>query len=144
MANTTSLAWPNLFNISQNRVAVYEDNKSVVSRGRLLILTEPTEVYHEPDQGVGLKRYMYRYKHDNVKAEICDRSKVQFGMHDPVVDAPNIQWADGLKFSGSEDNITTVNEGASHLKMTLALPTTYGELVNIDLNNIVRSETDAR
>lgn len=143
MANTTSLAWPNLFNISQNRVAVYEDNKSVVSRGRLLMLTEPTEVYNEPDQGVGLRRYMWRYNHDNVKVEICDRSKIQFGLHDPVVDAPNIQWADGLKFTGAEDNIETVNDKATHLKMTMALPTTYGELVKIDLNDMVRGETDA-
>lgn len=142
MANTTSIAWPNMFNISQNRVAVYEDNKAVVSRGRLLILTEPTEVFNEPDQGVGLKRYMYRYKHDNVKSEICDRSKVQFGLHDPVVDAPNIQWADGLKFTGSDDNIETLNSGASNLKMTMALPTTYGEVVNIDLNNLIGSDTN--
>ncbi|MCM1224572.1 MAG: hypothetical protein NC548_60000 [Lachnospiraceae bacterium] len=137
MANATSIAWPNMFNISQNRVAVYEDNKAIVSRGRLLMLTESTEVYNEPDQGVGLKRYMYRYHHDNVKAEICDRAKVQFGLHDPKVDAPNIQWADGLKFTGSEDNIETVNSGASHLKMTMALPTTYGEVINMNLNDLM-------
>lgn len=135
MANTTSWAWPNIFNISQNRVAIYEDNKAIVSRGRLLILTEPTEVYHEPEHGVGMKRYLFRYNKPNVKAEICDRCKAQFGLHDPSVDAPNTDWADGLKFSGSDDNIT-LNDKLSHLKMTIALKTKYGDVLNLELNNL--------
>ena len=133
--NTASWAWPNIFNISQNRVAIYEDNKSIVSRGRLLMLTEPTELYNEPNHGVGLRRYMFRYTRDNVKAEICDRCKIQFGLHDPSIDAPNTQWSDGLKFTGSDDNITEPNEAASHLKMTLALKTIYGDTVTLDLND---------
>lgn len=140
MANTTSWAWPNIFNISQNKVSIHEDNKSILSRCRLLMLTEPTEIYNEPNQGVGLKRYMFRYNHDNVKAEICDRCKAQFALHDPSVDAPNTQWADGLKFTGAEDNIATANDAASHLKMTISVTTRYGDKLDISLNNLVSNE----
>lgn len=139
MANTTSWAWPNIFNISQNRVATYEDNRSITSRGRLLILTEPYELYNEPNQGVGLKRYMFQPNRENVKAEICDRCKIQFGLHDPSVDAPNIAWADGLKFTGSDDNITTLNSKAHELNMTIALKTVYGDTINLNLNSDIQS-----
>lgn len=137
MANTSSWAWPNIFNISQNRVAIYEDNKSVTSRGRLLLLTEPTEIYNEPSQGVGLKRYMFRYNSPNVKAEICDRSKDQFSLYDPSIDAPKTEWTDGLKFTGSDGNIPSMNDTIHSLKMTMAVHTVYGSVLNLDLNDIV-------
>lgn len=137
MPNTTSWAWPNLFNISQNRVSVFEDNQSIVSRCRLLMLTEPTELYHEPNQGVGLKRFMYRYNTDNVKAEICDRCKDQFALHEPSVHAPDTEWAEGLKFSGSDDNIITPNEQSGHLKMTISVKTIYGDVLQVTPNDII-------
>ena len=52
MAETTSLAFPNMFNIATNQVSVIEDTTSVANRTRLLILTEPTELYNNPDFGV--------------------------------------------------------------------------------------------
>ena len=73
MANTTSLSFPNLFDVARNQVSVTEDVQSVVNRSRLLILTEPTELYNNPDFGVGLKRHIWQYNNDNQKAIIKDR-----------------------------------------------------------------------
>lgn len=134
MANTTSLAWPNMFNVAQNQVSIYEDNQSVVSRCRLLMLTEPTELYNEPDQGVGLKRYIGRYNQDNVKAEIRDRCAEQFELHDPSVNAPNTQWADGLLFTGEKGNTVKVMKPNS-VEMTISVETIYGDTLNIDAND---------
>lgn len=52
---TSSIAWPKMFDISRNKLAVYEDNRSVVNRTKLLMLSDPTELYMEPNFGVGLK-----------------------------------------------------------------------------------------
>lgn len=136
MANTSSLAWPNMFNIAQNRVSTYEDNQSVVSRCRLLMLTGPTELYNEPNQGVGLSGFLFRYNKDNVKAEICDKCKEQFRIHDPTVDAPSTQWANGLQFTAPGNDIN-MSQAQGHVKMTIAVKTIYGDIVNIDLNNEV-------
>lgn len=135
MANTSSLAWPNMLNVAQNKVSVYEDNQSVRSRARLLMLTEPTEMYNEPNQGVGLKRYMYRYNHDNVKAEICDRCKDQFALHDPSINAPNTQWAKGLLPKESREDIDS-QDSPLHLKMTLSVETVYGDTLDLDMNEL--------
>ena len=68
MAETTSLSFPNMFNLSNNRVAVDEDLKSVTTRSRLLILSEPTELYNNPNFGVGLKRHLWKYNTENERA----------------------------------------------------------------------------
>ena len=67
MAETTSLAFPNMFNITANRVSVIENTNSVSNRTRLLILTEPTELYNNPDFGVGLKRHLWQYNTESEK-----------------------------------------------------------------------------
>ena len=64
---TSSLNWPNIFDVSRNRCAVAEDNASIVSRTKLMILTEPTELYMNPSYGVGLKRHMFKYNTENEK-----------------------------------------------------------------------------
>ena len=71
MASTSSLAFPQMFDVARNTVGVIEDNESVVNRSRLLILTEPTELHMNPDFGVGLKRYIWQYNTDNQKAICC-------------------------------------------------------------------------
>lgn len=58
---TNSLSFPNMFDVARNKVGVISDNESIVNRSRLLILTEPTELYHNPDFGVGLKRHLWHY-----------------------------------------------------------------------------------
>ena len=131
MANTTSLSFPNMFNVSQNKVTVYEDSKSVVNRTRLLILTNPTELYNNPNFGVGLHRHMWKYNNDNEKAVILDRIKEQLRLHEPYVDPDKTDYADGLLFTGGSPSYdaTKVNE----LEMTVSLSTTFADNVSIKI-----------
>lgn len=131
MANTTSLSFPNMFNVSQNKVTVYEDSKSVVNRTRLLILTNPTELYNSPNFGVGLHRHMWKYNNDNEKAVILDRIKDQLRLHEPYVDPDKTDYADGLLFTGGSPSYdaTKVNE----LEMTVSLSTTFADNVSIKI-----------
>lgn len=131
---TTSLAFPNIFNISNNTLSILEDNLSIVNRSRLLLLTDPTEMYNELDFGVGLRKFIWQYNSDNVRAMIQDRIKEQLQLHEPYVNAQDTQFADGLLFTGTDDaNINAQN--FNKLKMTAALTTTYGGVVNVTLND---------
>lgn len=137
MAETTSLSFPKMFNVSGNQVAVLEDSQSVVNRTRLLILTEPTELYNNPNQGVGLKRYLYQYNTDNQKAIIKDRIVDQLRIHEPCVVADDTQFADGLLFTGDS---TSIEQEYNQLKMTVAVKTTFGDTLNVTLNNEIGGE----
>lgn len=133
MARTTSLNWPNMFDVSRNRVSVAEDNASIVSRSRLLILTDPTELYNNPNQGVGLKKYLWQYKTSNLKAIIQDKIKEQFRLHEPCSDSEKTQFVDGLVFTGStSDNIYLENQ---KIEMTVGIVTTFGDTINVELND---------
>lgn len=137
MAETTSLSFPKMFNVSGNQVAVLEDSQSVVNRTRLLILTEPTELYNNPNQGVGLKRYLYQYNTDNQKAIIKDKIVEQLRIHEPCVVADDTQFADGLLFTGDS---TSIEQEYNQLKMTVAVKTTFGDTLNVTLNNEIGGE----
>ena len=63
---------------------------SIVNRSKLLILTEPTELYNNPDFGVGLKRHLFQYNNENQKAIIRDRIVEQLRLHEPCVDPDKI------------------------------------------------------
>ena len=101
MSRTTSLNFPNLFDVSRNKVSVIKDNSSVVNRCRLLILTEPTELYNSPTFGVGLKQYLFQYNNENTKAIIRNRITDQLREHEPCVEADETSFADGLLLTGS-------------------------------------------
>lgn len=132
---TSSLAWPTMFDVARNRVAVLEDNTSIVNRTKLLMLTDPTEVYNEPNQGVGLKKYLWQYNTDNTKALIQDNIKNQLSLHEPYVAAEKTQFSDGLIFTGSQVD-SDIAQNYNQLKMTIAVQTIYGDTANIDFNNI--------
>ncbi len=131
---TSSLAWPTMFDVARNRVAVLEDNTSIVNRTKLLMLTDPTEVYNEPNQGVGLKKYLWQYNTDNTKALIQDNIKNQLSLHEPYVAAEKTQFSDGLIFTGSQVD-SDIAQNYNQLKMTIAVQTIYGDTANIDFNN---------
>lgn len=128
---TSSLAWPNMFNVVQNRVAVIEDNVSVVNRCKLLFLTQPTEVFNEPDQGVGLKEYLWHYNNDNTKALIQDKIKDQLRLHEPQVEADHTEFADGLLFTGKSQD--EVFQDYNELKMTVKVETVFSGEVDVDI-----------
>jgi len=133
MSNTSSWAFPNMLDPVRNHVAVLEDDASVVNRVRLLMLTDPTELYNEPRFGVGLKRYLWQYNNENTKAQIKTRINDQLDMFEPSVYAEQTQYTDGLMFTGSIADQDTVDD--NHLKMTVGLHTIYGDELIVKLND---------
>lgn len=134
MASATSWNFPQMFDVARNRVAVAEDSQSIVNRTRLLILTEPTELYMSPDFGVGLKRHIWQYNNENQKAIIQDRIIKQLRIHEPFVVADETQIADGLLFTGGSDSAELAQD-FNRLKMTVALKTIFGDNVEVKLSN---------
>lgn len=131
MANTTSLAFPKMFDVSQNKVSVLADSISIVNRTRLLMLTDPTAIYNEPEQGIGLRRYIGRYNNDNVRAEIKDRIVEQLRTYEPCVVPDKTDWADGLVFTGQPDDGRIK---PNKLEMTIALKTIYDSTAMVDID----------
>lgn len=124
MPKTSSLSFPNMFNVAQNKVEVLVDEKAVTNRCRLLILTEPTEIYNEPRQGVGLKRYLFQYNNENTRQMLKDRIVEQLRVYEPQCNADGTQFSDGLLFSGnSDDDIVQKN---NKLEMTVSIETVFG------------------
>lgn len=133
MAYTNSWAWPNIFNVSQNQVNIVEDNKSIVSRTRLLILSEPTSLFNSPDFGVGLKRHLWQYNTENQKAIIKDRIVAQLKLNEPSVFPEKTQYANGLLFTGSPSD--DINQDYNQLKMTVAVVTNYNETLEVTVED---------
>ena len=132
MAETTSLSFPNMFNITTNQVSVIENTSSVANRTRLLILTEPTELYNNPDFGVGLKRYLWKYNNEATRGMVKDRITEQLRLHEPCVYPERTQYSDGLLFSGdATQNIQDPNT----MTLTVALQTIFEEEARVVLNS---------
>lgn len=134
MASTTSLNFPNLFDVSRNKVSVIKDKQSIVNRSRLLILTEPTELYNSPTFGVGLKQYLFQYNNENTKAIIRNRITDQLREHEPCVEADKTSFADGLLFTGNTSS-NPAEQDYNKLKMTVGLQTTFGDTLTVDIND---------
>ena len=141
MAETTSLAFPNMFNITANQVSVIEDTVSVANRSRLLILTDPTELYNNPDFGVGLRKYLWQYNNENVRGLVKDKITEQLRTYEPCVLADQTQYSDGLLFSESPTQNTAYDNNT--LALTVAMQTIFREEAKIDLNyELSKSELD--
>ena len=134
MANTSSISFPNMFDVTGNCVSVVEDSQSIVNRTRLLMLTEPTELYMNPDFGVGLKKYLFQYNNKSIPAIIKDRIIEQLKLHEPCVDASETQIADGLLFTEGHDSNNMNPAEFNKLKLTVSLSTVYGDTPSIDLD----------
>lgn len=127
---TSSLNWPNIFDVSRNKCATAEDNASIVNRVKLMILTEPSELYMNPTFGVGLKKHLFKYNTENEKAEIRDKIVAQLKLWEPRVDADKTQFSDGLLYTG---NINSLGQEYNQLNMTVTLVTIYGDTLKVDL-----------
>lgn len=136
MAHTTSLSFPNMFNVARNTVSVLADEPSLVNRTRLLILTSPTELYNSPDFGVGLRKYLWQYNTQNVRAIIKDNIIDKLRMSEPYVDPDETTFADGLLFSEEADYEGIPYEEIQQLKMTVAIKPVFGAPVSLQLENI--------
>lgn len=130
--NTVSIGFPNLFDVSRNRVATIKDNASVTNRVRLLLLTDPTELYMNTNFGVGLKRFLFRYNDDNVVAQIKDRLVEQLRLWEPSVDADKTTVVRGLAYSGQSPLDRTAEQ--DELNLTVTVYTIYGDKLDITLN----------
>lgn len=130
---TNSLSFPNMFDVTRNNVAVVKGNRSIVNRTRLLILTDPTELYNSPTFGVGLRRYLWQYNTKNTKAIIQDKIKAQLKEHEPCVVAENTSFADGLLFTGN-GNVESSAQEANQLKMTVGLQSIYEDKLDVAIN----------
>lgn len=133
MAETTSLAFPNMFNIASNQVSVLEDTASVANRSRLLILTEPTELYNNPDFGVGLKRHLWKYNNEAERGLVKDRITEQLRLHEPCVYPEKTQYSDGLLYSGDSTQNNPVLQ-SNTLSLTVALQTVFKDEAKVELN----------
>ena len=133
MAITSSLGFPNMFNISTNTVNVYEDLQSVTNRTRLLILTAPTELYNSDNFGVGLKKYLWQYNNINTRATIQDEIVRQLDLHEPCVVANQTVFTDGLKYTGEQSQASIIS--GDELNMTVAVTTTFNSVASVDLNS---------
>jgi len=132
MAKTSSIRFPNMFDPARNTVNVVEDSASVVNRTRLLILSDPTELYNEPNFGVGLKEHLWKYNTDTERSIICDKIKNQLNMWEPCVYSQLTEFADGLLFT--EGQHSTATSQFNQLKMTVKLSTTFGDVPELILN----------
>lgn len=133
MANTTSIAFPNMISVTQNKVNLMSDTESVANRVKLLILSEPTELYNEPEFGVGLKRYIGRYNNNAVKSEIAERTRAQVSVNEPCVQPSTIEWSNGLEVTGH--NLTRPQDTNGDCDMTLKMTTTFKTTLTIDVEN---------
>ena len=133
MAETTSLAFPNMFNITTNQVSVIENTASVANRTRLLILTEPTELYNNPTFGVGLKRHLWKYNNSAERGLVEDRITEQLRLHEPCVYPDKTQYTDGLMFTGDQNSSVAASNNT--MSLTVALQTIFKEEARVTLNS---------
>lgn len=130
MAHTSSWSFPNLIDPTRNCVSIVEDNASITNRTRLLLLSDRTSLYHNPNFGAGLRRYIFQYNNANTIARIQDDIKEQLYQFEPCVVSEDTEFADGLLFTGD-----TADANFNHVKMTVGLKTIYGDRVRIGLED---------
>ena len=120
----TSWSWPNMFDVSRNKINLYSDTQSITNRVKLLLLTEPTELYMNPNYGVGLKKYIFKYNNDNVIAQIRDELIEQLRLWEPGVVPEETTVERGL--SSSSHNLSDpelIRDKMSKLELTITVTT---------------------
>lgn len=133
---TQSIAFPKMFDVTRNRVNAYQGNRAIINRDRLLILSNPNELYNEPDFGVGLPKHLWKYNTANTKAMIQNNIKDQLDKHEPCVNAPDTSFADGLLYTDSDagSNVDNVLDKSQKLKMTIGLSTIYEDRTQLTID----------
>ena len=128
----SSMSWPNMFDVARSKVNVYTDMKSITNRVKLLLLTEPTELYMNPNFGVGLKKYMFTYNNDNVIPMIKDDLVAQLRLWEPRVIPEKTKVVRGLRTKNFEES-AVVSERMNNLNLTVTLTTIYGNEVSLEV-----------
>lgn len=128
-----SFSYPNMFDVSRSKVNLYNDIKSITNRVKLLLLTEPTELYMNPSFGVGLSKYMFTYNNDNTIALIKDKLIEQLKLWEPAVIAEETEVTRGLSYT-SPDDTERSEEDLNKLDLTITLKTVYMQTVSFGIN----------
>lgn len=128
---TSSLSWPNMFDVARNRVAVLTDRESVTNRVKLMMLTEPTELYNEPTYGVGLSQHLFKYNTENEYALIQDKIINQLRLFEPYSVPQETKFADGLLFTDKSNSTSAIS--GNELKFTVGVQTTFGDVANTEV-----------
>lgn len=119
-SNTTSLSFPKMFDVVQNRVGVLQDNHSVTNRVRLLLLTSPTEMYNSPRVGTRLRNYTSQYITDNTKAALKDEIVSKIEEFEPCAQ----KGETAVIFNRRIDS--EIDPDPDHLQMVVSVKTTFG------------------
>ena len=135
----SSMSWPNMFDVARNKVNVYTEMKSITNRVKLLMLTEPTELYMNPRFGVGLRKYMFTYNNDNTIAMIKDKLIEQLRMWEPRV-IPEKTEVMRSNQTGINNGVSQSNINNNNLGLTVVVTSIYGtngtiEVTESDLSN---------
>lgn len=133
MSNTNSISFPNMFNVSQGTVGVIEDNVSIVNRCRLLMLTDPTELYNSPNFGVGMRKHLFTYNTENQKSILKNDIKEQLRIYEPCVDADKTTFVDGLLFTEPAIGNPSVQDH-NKLNLTIGLYTIFGDNIELPID----------
>lgn len=128
----TSWSWPNLFDVARSKVSLYRDTASIVNRVKLLLLTEPTELFMTPNFGVGLKKYMFTYNNDNTIALIKDNLIEQLRIWEPAVIPEDTIVERGLNYTGGTDTLGTT-KALNSLNLTITLKTKYMQVIQFGI-----------
>jgi len=130
----TSWAWPNIFDVARSKVTLYNGNKSITNRVKLLMLTDPTELYMTPNFGVGLKRFMFQYNGDNNIAMIKDALVEQLRLWEPSVVPEDTVVSSGLNYSQANDGSISASN-PNTLNLTVTLKTKYGQSLSFNVTD---------
>lgn len=121
-----------MFDVARNKVNLYDDTKSITNRVRLLLLTDPTELYMNPTFGVGLRKYMFTYPNDNTVALIKDKLVEQLRLWEPEVLPDETVVERGLIYT--EDGAAPDPTDLNKLKLTVTLKTIYMQTISFGLS----------
>ena len=132
---TSSWSWPNIFDVARSKVNLYNDTKSITNRVKLLLLTEPTELYMNPRFGVGLKKFLFRYNSDNVVALIQDQLIEQLRLWEPGVIAEETTVVRNNPRTSEDLLGTSVPEKMDTLDLTVTLVTSRMKTVSFTITD---------
>lgn len=131
----SSWSWPNLFDVSRNKVNIYSGTQSIKNRVKLLLLTEPTELYNEPRFGVGLRKHIFKYNNDNVIALIKDELIEQLRLWEPGVIPEETTVERGPSHDWDPSRLGTTSAEMNTLELYISVKTVYLQTVDLTITN---------
>lgn len=131
----TSFAWPNMFDVSRGNVSLYSNVKSITNRIKLLLLSEPTELFMEPNYGVGLRKHIFKYNNDNVIALIQDELIEQLRLWEPGVIAEKTRVERGPEYSWDPYNPELVSDRMNVLDIQITVFTIHEQEISFNITN---------